>query len=294
MQRFAIIVVLFLVTAHSAAEARLHVVTSFLPLYCWTANVADDLAIVENLLPPRSEPHEYAFTPGDARKLSSADLIVVNGLGLEPWLSKLFHGSPTARQRILMTSSGLSSQLIAGEREGDPHRERNHPNAHVWLDPQLAMIGASNIAAALQQIDSTHATTYATNAQRYLTRLRRLDHDIQQSLAGVTNRAIVTYHDAFPYFARRYGLEIAGVVEQVPDVNPTPKYLSRLARTMRERNIHVIFIPPNSTTRLARRIAEDLHVELVELDTLETGAPSPSAYEEHMRANAAALQKYLK
>lgn len=265
-------------------DTRPYVVTSFLPLYCWTANVAGDLATVENLLPPRADPHEYAFTPSDARKLASADLIVVNGLGLEVWLSKFLRSSPASEQRLVVTSQNLNSQLASG----------SHANPHVWLDPQLAAVGVSNIAAALQRIDPTHEAAYARNAESYSAKLQQLDRDIQQSLDGVTNRAIVTYHDAFPYFARRYGLEIAGVVEQVPDVNPTPKYLSRLGRTMRERNIHAIFIPRNETTRLARRIAEDLRVELVELDTLETGALSPSAYEEHMRANAAVLKKYLK
>ena len=294
MQRLAFIAILFLATALSAAEMRPHVVTSFLPIYCWAANVAGDYATVENLLPPRSEPHEYAFTPSDARKLSGADLIVVNGLGLEVWLPKFLRNSPVSEQRVVVTSSGLNSQLISGERAPTHNENSSHPNPHVWLDPRLAAIGVSNIVPALQRIDPAHSAAYASNGVKYLAKLQQLDRDIQQSLASVTNRAIVTYHDAFPYFARRYGLEIAGVVEQVPDVNPTPKYLSRLSRMMRERNIRVIFVAPNSTTRLARRIADDLHVELVELDTLETGTLSPSAYEERMRHNAAVLQKYLK
>jgi ABC-type Zn uptake system ZnuABC Zn-binding protein ZnuA len=89
-------------------------------------------------------------------------------------------------------------------------------------------------------------------------------------------------------------LEIAGVVEEVPEVNPTPKYLSRLRATMRARNINVIFTAPGGRTRIAQRIAEDLRVKLIELDTLETGALSPSAYEELMMTNALVLQKHLK
>jgi ABC-type Zn uptake system ZnuABC Zn-binding protein ZnuA len=83
-------------------------------------------------------------------------------------------------------------------------------------------------------------------------------------------------------------------VEEVPEVNPTPKYLARLGAMMRARNIQVIFIGPGGRTLLARRIADDLHVQLAELDTLETGTLSPSAYEEQMRQNAAVLQKFLK
>ena len=274
-----------------AAEPRPRIVTSFFPLYCWTVNIADDRAEVENLLPLRAEPHDYAFTPNDAQRLNQADLIVVNGLGLEAWVPKFLRSDPSAEKRLLTVSSGFGQQPLDVKHHD---HEKAHSNPHTWLDPQLAIQGVSNILSALQRIDASHAAEYDSNAQSYVGKLRKLDADIAQALSAVTNRAIVTYHDAFPYFARRYGLEVAGVVEQVPDVNPTPKYLSRLGRTMRERGIQVIFIGLNSKTRFAQRIAKDLKVRLVELDTLESGPLSPSAYEERMRQNAIILQKNLK
>jgi zinc transport system substrate-binding protein len=282
---------LFFAVAASAAQARLHVVTGFLPLYCWTAKVAGTNAEVENLLSTRSEPHEYAFTPGDARKLAQADLIIVNGLGLESWLPKFLRGSPAARNKIIAVSDGAGPELIAGEQS---HHDHGAMNPHLWLDPHLAMRGVSNILAAMQRSNPAGRDAFQRNAGAYLAKLHQLDADIRQSLASVTNRAIVTYHDAFPYLARRYGLEIAGVVEQVPGVNPTPKYLSRLGRMMRERGIRAIFVPAGGRTRLAQRIAMDLRVELVELDTLESGLPTSSAYEERMLRNADVLKKYLR
>jgi zinc/manganese transport system substrate-binding protein len=279
-----------------AEDTRPHIVTSFLPFYCWTVNVAGTNANVENLLPPRAEPHEYAFTPGDARKLAQADLIIVNGLNLEGWLPKFLRSAPEARGRLVTVSAGLKAELIAGEHHHGHSEDEHatHANPHIWLDPQLTAHGVSNILAALQRIDPSHADAYAGNARAYIARLNKLDGDIRQVLASVTNRAIVTYHDAFPYFARRYGLAIAGVVEEVPEVNPTPKYLSRLRATMRERNINVIFVGPGGRTRVARRVAEDLRANLVELDTLETGLLSPSAYEQRMTANANVLENHLK
>lgn len=295
MRWLGFVTILFCTFA-DGADSRPRVVTSFLPLYCWAVNVAGTNAIVENLLPPRAEPHDYAFTVGDAHKLAAADLIIVNGLGLEGWLPKFLKGSPTARERAVNISAGLETQLISGEHHHDhaEHDESAHANPHLWLDPQLAAQGVSNILVALQHVDPAHAAAYATNARAYLATLQQLDADLRLSFASVTNRALVTYHDAFPYFARRYGLEIVGVVELVPEVNPTPKYLSRLGRTMRERNLRVLFVASGGNTRLARRIAEDLHVALAELDTLESGPLLPAAYEQRMRANAAVLQKYLK
>lgn len=263
-----------------AVDSRPLVVTSFLPIYCWTINIAGEHARVENLLPARAEPHEYGFTSSDARKLNHADLVIVNGLSLEGWLPKFSSLAPDSASKLVMLSEPLKPQLI-------------HDNPHLWLDPRLAAAAVTNISAALQRRDSAHAPLFASNATAYITRLQKLDADIRQELSGVTNRAIVTYHNAFPYFARRYGFEVVGVVEQVPEVNPTPKYLARLRRTIRERNVHAIFIPPNSASRLARQIAEDFHVQLVELDTIESGALTPDAYERAMRNNAAVLRKTL-
>ena len=296
MQLVAFITILCSATTLFAAEPRPRIITSFFPLYCWTASVAGEHAVVENLLPPRAEPHDYAFAPSDARKLGEADLIVVNGFGLESWLPKFLHSIPSARNRIVNVSAGLDNELIAGEHDHGPaeHEEAAHANPHIWLDPQLAARGVSNILFALQRLDPKQSAAYSNNSLAYIERLRKLDDDIRQTLSGATNRAIVTWHDAFPYFARRYGLKIAGVVEEVPDVNPTPKYLSHLGRTIRERGIRVIFVPPGGQTRLARRIATDLDVELAELDTLESGPLTPSAYEERMHHNAAVLQRYLK
>jgi len=288
-------IILVLVAAVApAAETHPHIVTSFLPLYSWATTLVGEHASVENLLPVGSEPHDYAFTFSDARKLERADLVVVNGLGLEAWLPKFLANSAKAKDRVVTISQGMESNLIEGEHEHGAHEHQRHANPHVWLDPQLAAHGVSNILVALQRADPAHASAYATNAQRYLARLDQLDRDIQEALAGVTNRAIVTYHDAFPYFARRYGLKVAGVVEEVPEVNPTAKYLSRLGRVMRGGDIRVIFIPPGGRTKVAQRIAADLRAELIELDTLESGPLTPSAYEERMRNNAAVLQKHLK
>src|SRR6266481_9450729 len=100
----------------------LRVVTSFLPVYCFTANVAGDLAVVENLLPANVEPHDYQFSRKDLQKLSHADLIVVNGLGLESWLSRMFHDSAN-HPKVIEISAGLEADLIYGSegRTSSPH-----------------------------------------------------------------------------------------------------------------------------------------------------------------------------
>ncbi len=262
--------------------------------------MAGDAARVENLLSARAEPHEYAFTPGAARRLNAASLVLANGLGLEPWLDQWRDSSPAARGKLLVIADQLPQLATLAKTRGeaqDPvhgHHDDHGINPHFWLDPLLAQAAVSNIAVALARIDAPRAPLYASNAAAYTVKLQRLDADLRAGLEGLTNRALVTYHDAFPWFAKRYGLEIAGVVERVPDVNPTPRDLAALIRMMKQRGLRAIFVPPNSSSRLARQIAKDLRVQLLELDTLETGHLSPGAYEARMRANLASLQKGLR
>jgi len=303
-----------LMAAAPGAEVhKLRVLTTFLPVYCFTASVAGNLAEVENLLPANVEPHDYQFSRKDLQRLAQADLIVINGLGLERWLEKAFQNSaPNRRKSVVEMFSGLGDQLIvASQSHATDPSDQSHPshrssvvagrellgappNPHVWLDPRLARHAVTNILRALQETDPTHAAGYAANAEVYLARLEHLDAALEQGLATVRGARIVTYHDAFPYFARRYGLKIVGVIEPQPEVEPSLKYLAALYRASRANQATAIFTEPPSPSRLARQIGRDLHLPLAQLDTIEAGPLKPTAYEEGMKNNQLVLVKYLK
>ena len=270
-------------------SARPKVVTTSLPIYCFTANVAGEFASVENLLPANVSPHDYQSSPQDMRKLSGARIVIASGLGLEDWLDRVLQSRSA---HVVDSSSGLGKQRIAAD-DGHTHsgHDHGHWNPHYWLDPLLAAHAVTNIMQALQKLDPANTTGYASNAAAYVERLHKLDNDIRAALAPQKQTAIVTYHDAFPYFARRYQLEIAGVIEPAPDVDPSPRHLSELRRLMREKNIQVIFTEKESAPRLAERLREDFNVKLVPLDPLESGELTPAAYEEGMRRNLDVLKK---
>jgi zinc transport system substrate-binding protein len=291
MMRFGfarlVVVALFWSCAH-AAQKPLQIVTSFLPAYCFAANVAGDLAHVQNLLPGNVSLHDYQLSPADLRKLASADLIIVNGLGMEAFLDKAVAniGGDVPR-KIVRLSDGLEGELI--------HQRGNDrlPNPHIWLDPKLAILSVSNIARALAATDPPHAEAYQKNAAAYVVRLTALDSQLQHSLGDVRGVPFVTYHDAFPYFVRRYELKLAGVVEQVPEVAPSPKEMSQLLKTIREQHAKALFTEPPGSTRLAEQIARDAKLKLAELDPIETGQIEARAYEEAMRRNAQTLHRIL-
>jgi zinc transport system substrate-binding protein len=270
-------------SAEPISSGKIRALTSFLPLYCFAANVAGDTARVENLLRPGAGPHDYQLSVRDRERINAADLVLLNGLGIDSWMEPMLRSS---KARTVLVSAGLSNDLI--RIQDDP------PNPHIWLDPVLAMHCVSNVARAFTELDSANESEYSRNASNYVARLQRLDEELRNGLAPFQGSRIITFHDSFPYFMRRYGIEIVGVIEEVPDVSPSPQYLSRLYRIARETKPKAIFTDPEFSTRLARQIGADLKLPVAALNTLETGALKPAAYEELMRKNLQVLQRSLK
>ncbi|MFT4588628.1 MAG: zinc transport system substrate-binding protein [Candidatus Binatia bacterium] len=282
-------------------QGKLKVVTTFFPVYCFTANVAGDLADVENLLPPGQGPHGYTFVPSNARTVSSAQLIVMNGAGLDDWLkTSLRNLASKHKPNILEMTADMADRMIEivhddhghGHDHGHHHHGAHDP--HVWLDPQMATIAVDSICTALQKADPKNAEGYKRNAEAYKERLKTLDAEIAKNLENIKKARFVTFHNAFPYFIRRYGLTQPLVVEDTPDVSPSPKQQQKLYESIRESKARVLFTEPQFVAKLADRISKDLNIPLAELDPLETGILEPNAYEEAMRKNVRTLQKHLK
>jgi ABC-type Zn uptake system ZnuABC Zn-binding protein ZnuA len=291
-------------------------------LHSWAAKVAGPDAVVETLPSASVGPHDFQFRPSDLRRLARADVVVMNGLGVDGWMDKaLRNNSAKPGLRVVTVADGLKGQWIsevpelevrsaekedskAGRRSGgrteeqDHHNHHDHadhgPNPHLWLDPVFARHGVSNILESLVALDPEHADGYRSRAAAYLEELEGLDAEIRSTVARLQDRRIVTFHDAFPYFCRRYGLELVGVVEEVPSVEPSPRYLSELVAAIRKSKVRVVFSEPQFHPRLVRRLAEDLGIKVGELDVLETGTPSPGFYVEGQRRNLKALEAALR
>jgi len=275
MKQLWFLLLLALGISATAADARkLKVLTSFLPVYCFTVNIAGDVAQVDCLLPPGATPHDFQLSRSDVRKFNQADLLIVNGLGAEPWLDKLLeHGA----DKKTVTMSG----------------ELQNTNMHIWLDPILAQQAVTNICEALQAADPAHASAYAANAQAFIAKLGDLDRDFREGLAPVKGAPIVTYHDAFWHLANRYGLRVVAVVEEIAEVSPGARHLANLRRLIKTQNVKVIFTDAEHPQNLAERLARDSAVRLAPLYTLENGELTRTAYEAGMRKNLAILKAAL-
>ena len=235
-----------------AQAAPLTVVATTTQLQDFARNVGGSRVNVVGLLQPNVDPHEYEPTPGDVVAVSKAKVVVKQGVGLDDWLDKVI---ANAGGHALVVTAARGVKVAAGdsaEPKGDPH---------IWFDPRNAIVMTDNIAAGLERADPSGASVYRANAARYVASLRALDRRLARRIATVPRpeRKLVTNHDAFGYFARRYGITVVGAV--IPSLStaaePSARQLVELVKTIQREHVKVIFAESSVNPKLERAIAQE-------------------------------------
>ncbi len=230
--------------------------------------VGGELIDLQVLVPPSTDPHVYEVTPRDVAALDDADLIFINGLGLEMLLEPVLEDSRTA-DKVVSVSDGVNYLSSKAAPEGDDQGDK--PDPHVWFDPQRVAIWVDNIENALSQVDPENAESFQRNAESYRQSLVELDQWILEEIDQIpaSRRLIVTDHDSLGYLVDRYGLELIGAV--VPGYNsqvePTAKELATLIDAIGRREVAVIFVSDSVSTKIAEQIARDTGIQLVPIST---------------------------
>ncbi len=269
-----------------------------------TTTIAGDLAgevggrevAVTTLLRPGSDPHEYEPRAGDVRKLAGADVVVASGLGLDAWVDELI-GASGSEARVVRLGDHVPTRLeAAGGRGGEVHHGEGDVDPHWWGDPHNVLAAVGEIERAYAAADPHAAGSVAKNAAAYRRRLRVLDRRIASCIARVpwAQRRIVTDHDAFAYFATRYGIELVGAV--IPSTTTRAETsagdLAELERTIRREKVRAIFPEVGVSPRLAEQLARQTGASTAyTLYSDALGGPGSGAdtYIGAQRANAAAL-----
>jgi manganese/iron transport system substrate-binding protein len=236
---------------------------------------------VASLVPPGGEVHTFDPSPSDARRLAEADLIVINGLGLDDWAEGLAEGADATAPLVHLAESVEGVELIAGGDEG-----HGGFNPHLWLDVELAQRYVASIADALAEVDPDGAAAYADGAGAYDRRLHELDGWIREQLGAVPEerRRVVSFHDAFPYYARAYGLGIEGTIVDAPGQDPSAGALADLIRNIRASGVSVILAEAQFSPELAATIAAETGATVVtDLLTDSVGDPPVDTYEAVLR-----------
>ncbi|HEY4190006.1 MAG TPA: metal ABC transporter substrate-binding protein [Candidatus Limnocylindrales bacterium] len=261
----------------------LHVVATTTVLADMVAQVGGTRVDVQSLVPKGGEVHTFDPRPSDVEQITRADLIVRNGLGLDDWLTSLIEDAGTSAPVVTLGENLDGVDYLAGEGAAGTI------NPHVWMNVAYGSKYVDRIEAALIAAAPADSAAFTQRADAYRTRLATLDSQIRDRLAAVpeADRAVVSFHDAFPYFAAAYGLTIVGTVVGAPGQDPSAGAIASLIRDMRASGATVIFSEAQFNDALVQAIAADAGAIVVNDlydDTL--GNPPADTYEGMMGWNA--------
>lgn len=272
--------------AQTQTPPHLAVVASFSILGDLVAKIGGHRIALTTIVGPNGDAHVYQPTPKDGRNLASAKLVFVNGLGFEGWIDRLIAASKT-KARIVTASRGVT-----------PRKDAEGADPHAWQNVADAKIYVANIRDALIEADPDAADVFQANADQYLTRLGTLDAEIKSAIAAIpqSRRRIVSTHDAFGYFAARYGLEFIAPEGVSTEAEPSARDLARIIDAARAHKVAAIFLENIVDPRIAQRLAAETGAKIggtLYSDALSASDGPAPTYVQMMRHNLKQLTAAL-
>ena len=232
-------------------SAQIRVLTTISTFNSLVQSVGGSRVAVDSLVPVGASPEDYEPTPSDIEKISHADVLIENGLGLESWLTRTIDNAKNERLRIVVASTGL------------PHKGNN---PHLWMDPVLAQGYVANIRDGLIAKEPRNKALFTRNAKTTDGRLVRLQKEIAALIDTIPpeSRTMIIFHNAFEYYNARFGIRTIGVIENSPGQEPNPQQLGDLVRLARENHVLAVFAEPEYSPKLVRALAESAGIKTVQ------------------------------
>jgi zinc transport system substrate-binding protein len=227
-------------------HSRLKIVASFYPIYEFVKRVGGNNINITTLIPIGVEPHNFEPTIQQIQNAESADLIIYNGAGLEKWIDKIDSKSKVDASQGLNFLKGNDSESAGTY---DPH---------VWLDPVLAEKEVENIRDALVKVDPANSQYYQSNANKFIAELNTLDNKIKTELTTCDKKDFIAFHNAFTYFANRYGLNQHSILGVTPEGEILPQRLQEIIQTARNLGLNIIYSEDLVDPRSAEVIAQEI------------------------------------
>ena len=253
-----------------------------------TRNIAGDRQTVATLLPLGADPHSYQPTPQDVTNITQSKVLIINGADYEHFLEPILENAGGERE-VVDASAGIT-----------PREEAGSVDPHIWLDPNNVIVYVENIREALTHFDPEGAAVYQANTETYVTELKSLDAWIVEQVNQIPaeKRLLVTNHEAFGYFAARYGFTIAGTVIESfsSDASPSAQQMAALIDQIKASGAPAIFLDAADNTTFAQQIADETGVRVVtdlHLESLTDGAPA-ATYIDMMKNNVTQIVNALK
>ena len=294
---FALLLALALLalTGCGAVAEDVTVMATFYPVYVLAENVLEGVEGVKlsSMTPPSTGClHDYQLLTSDMKALGKAQALLINGAGMESFLPDVHGQFPNLK--IVDCSQGV--ELLAEEEEHEDEHGHDHGeyNPHIWLAPENAVKMVENLRDGLSALLPDKAEQISANADAYIARLTALDEELKTAIDALPRKQIVTFHEAFPYFAKAYGLEVAAVVALEPDEPISPRMLKQVIEKVKAAGNPPLFSEPQYENTALRTVAQETGAPVYELDPLVTGDGALTAYEDTMRRNLEVLKEALK
>ena len=262
----ALVLALFLAAGGPAAgaEKKVKVVASFSILGDMVKNVGGDRVEITTLVGPNGDAHVYEPTPADAKAVSAADLVVVNGLGMEGWMDRLIKTAGYKGPEVVATKGIKPREMTAEETEEHEHGAKHKIDPHAWQNLANGQIYADNIAKGLSAVDQAGAATYKANADAYKAKLAALNQWVKKEFSSIpkAKRRMITSHDAFGYLGAAYGVTILSPMGVSTESEPSAGGVAKLIDQIRKQKITAVFIENVSDPRLVEQISKESGVKL--------------------------------
>jgi zinc transport system substrate-binding protein len=253
-------------------KSGLTVLATFYPLYDFASNVAGNRANVSILVPGSVDIHNFEPTPSDIEKVATADMLIINGAGLEPWVPQLLAAIDRPNLKVVDTSQGVDLLPVPTEFQ----RQGRSIDPHIWLDPIRAKQQVENIAQALMGSDPANAAYYRSNADAYEAKMDALNAQILGEVGAAKTRYFVTFHEAFAYFADRYNLTqipIQGPFQE----EPTPSDIQSVVSAIRQYHLRYVGYESLENQAIPEAVSTQTNATLIPMDPIEGLTPADLA-----------------
>ena len=272
-------------------QDRPRAVATFSILGDFARNVGGEQVELATLVGPNGDVHVFAPTPGDVKTIAAADIVFVNGLGLEGWIDRLIAASAT-RALVVVASWGITP------RSGTRAQDRGASDPHAWQSVANAKLYVGNIRDGLIAIDAAEKKIFEANANTYLAKLDALDGEIRAAIEAIPSarRKVITAHSAFGYFGDAYGIEFIAPEGLSTEAEPSARDIAKLIEQIRRQNVPALFLENVADSRLLQRIGAETGVRIggrLYSDALSPPDGPAASYIEMMRSNLRELTRAL-
>lgn len=289
-----LLILLPLAPTAKAAETAVRYAASIHPLSAILREITEGRAEIDLLLKPGSSPHTFEPTPSDLKSIESAQAFFYVGPGIdEEWVGKL----PIRTKISMLGLVPVGERLQMTDKHGHLHHSgkgegKGTTDPHFWTDPLVVKAMVPKLVEELGRIDPAGKPIYTANAERFEQQLDQLNQKLRSILAPLNNEPLLLLHPSFNYLIHRYNLHLSGVVVKAPGREPTPKFLFKLVKQIKNEGIKALFTEPQLARQPAQVLAEAANIPVYEIDPIG-GVTGRKTYSELLLYSAVALTKTL-